>query len=122
MAITEGTNIADWLAWEQDNRYSREKVTLTGSAIVCGQVLGKVTASGKFAAFNQDGADGTEAAAGVAIADYDASAADVEGVAIVRDAQVVEEKLTFPGDITGPEQIAAMAELKALGIVAKEKA
>ena len=121
MAVqTEGTYLNDWLKWEQENLYSREQVTIaSGNTIVKGQVLGIVTASGEYAAFDQDAADGTENAAGIAIDDYDASAADVEGVAIVRDAIVVEANLTFPADIDVAEQAAAMAELKALGIVTR---
>ena len=26
MALTESTNLGDWLVWEQDNRYSRKDV------------------------------------------------------------------------------------------------
>jgi hypothetical protein len=121
MAVqTEGAYLNDWLKWEQENHYSREKVTIaSGNTIVKGQVLGIVTASGNYAAHDQDATDGTEAAAGIAIDDYDASTADVEGVAIVRDALVVEANLTFQPDIDAAEQVTAMAELKALGIVTR---
>ena len=122
-AIVEGTYLDDWLKWEQNNHYSREVVTIaSGQSVVNGQVLGIVTASGKYAAHDQDAEDGTEAAAGIAIADYDATSADVSSVAIVRDAIVVEANLTFQSDIDSAEQITAMAELKALGIVTRTEA
>ncbi|BBO92057.1 head decoration protein [Desulfosarcina ovata] len=121
-SITESNYLDDFLKWESDKNYSREKVTIaSGNSISCGEVLGIVTASGKYAAFDQDGADGTETAAGIAIADYDASEADVEGVAIVRDAIVIEDNLTFPSDIETAEQATAMASLKTAGIIAAEE-
>lgn len=119
-STTEGTYLNDFLKWEQENQYSREKVTIaSGNTIVKGEVLGIVTASSEYAAFDQGAADGTENAAGIAIDDYDASAAAVEGVAIVRDAIVVENNLTFPSGITAGEQATAMASLKALGIITR---
>lgn len=118
--LAEPNRLNDWLKWEQENRYSREKVTIaSGQNLSLGQVVGKITASGKYAAFNQDGTDGTEAAAGIVISDYDASTADLEGVIICRDAIVVEDNLVFPSDIEAAEQAAAMAELKVLGIIAR---
>ncbi len=54
-----------------------------GQALEAGAVLGKVTASGKYKAFDPAAVDGSEAAAGVLYGAVDASAADAEGVAIV---------------------------------------
>ncbi len=125
MAITESNYNSDWLAWEQDGNYSRKKVTIAVSqTIVKGQVLGIITASGHYAAFDQDGTlAGTDTAAGIALDDYTTGAAEtVEGVAIVRDAIVIEDNLTFPSDITAGEQAAAMASLLALGIITKTEA
>lgn len=123
MAISEGTYNSDWLAWEQSNRYSRAKITIASSqTIVKGQVLGKITSGGNYAAFDQDAADGTEAAAAISLGDYTTGAAEtVEGVAIVRDAIVIEDNLTFPADIEVGEQATAMAELLALGIITKDE-
>ncbi|WP_054031016.1 head decoration protein [Desulfatitalea tepidiphila] len=124
MAITEGNYNSDWLAWEQDNDYSRKKVTIAESqTITKGEVLGVVTASGQYAAFNQDGDDGTESAAGISLGDYATAASETaSGVALVRDAIVIEDNLTFPSDITSGEQATAMASLLALGIITKTEA
>lgn len=121
---TEGTYLNDFLRWEQDNHYSRDKVTIAASqTITKGEVLGKITASGYYAVFNQDASDGTETAAGIALGDYTTGEGEtLSGVALVRDAIVVEEYLTFPSDITSGEQATAMASLKTLGIITKTEA
>ena len=61
--------------------------------------------------------DGSQDAYGVIIAAVDASAADVEGVAIVRDGQIVANYLTWPDGVTDAQKNAALAQLKAKGIV-----
>ena len=47
------------------------------------------------------------------------SAADAEGVAIVRLAEVNAADLVWPDGITGPEQTTALGELAALNIIAR---
>ncbi len=121
MAVqTEGNRLNDFLKWEQEKLYSREKVTIaSGEDLALGEVVGIVTASGEYEAFDQDASDGTETAAGIVIAAYDATSAAVEGVIICRDAIVIEDNLVFPSDITAGEQATAMASLKALGIITR---
>jgi hypothetical protein len=58
-------------------------------------------------------------AAGVLYDAVDASAADAEGVAIVRLAEVNAGELVWPAGITGPEQATALGELAALNIIAR---
>ena len=60
-----------------------------------------------------------EAAAGILYDVVDASAADAEGVAIVRLADVNAAELVWPEGITGGEQTAALGELAALTIIAR---
>ena len=45
-----------------------------------------------------------------------------KGVAIVRDAQIVEDNLTFPTGITNAQKATAMSELKEKSIVTREEA
>lgn len=123
--FTEGNNPGDWLKWEDDGQYSRETVTLIAGAgdLKTGTVLGKITASGKYAQFDQDENDGTEAAAGVLLLDTDASGSDdVEAAIIRRQAVVSQNGLTWPDDISGGEQTTAEAQLVALGILVREGA
>lgn len=59
----------------------RLKETITGAAsLVAGTVLGRVTASGKLAAYADANVDGTETAIAVLLEDADATAADVNAV------------------------------------------
>lgn len=116
--LTEGNRLNDVLAWEQENLYSREKVTILADEVLAvGQVVGQVTASEKYVAFNQDGADGSQNAKGIVIADYDATGADIEGVIIARDAIVKPSGLVWPADIDAAEKTAALAVLEELGIL-----
>lgn len=78
--------------------------------------------SGKFKALDFTAVDGGAEAAGIAIADYDAGSGDVSGVAIVRDAVIVTDDLTWPDGATAGQKTNALAELAALGIRSKDQA
>ncbi len=118
--VTEGKYAGEFIASEANGSRSRDVVIIAlGQAVVAAQVLGKVTASGKYAAFNQDAVDGTEAAAGIAFDSYDASVADINGVVVLRDAEVNSNDLLWPADIEVAEQAAAEAELATLGIIVR---
>lgn len=75
--------------------------------------------SGKYVAYDQDGADGRQIAAGISYDNYDATDGDVEGVAFVRDAEVTGAELTWPSDIEAGEQITAETQLADLGIIVR---
>ncbi|ORE87732.1 head decoration protein [Aurantimonas sp. 22II-16-19i] len=113
---------AHYLVSEANGMYrSREKVTIASGAGVlkAATVLGKVTASGKYVQFDQDGADGSQTAAGILWEGCDATSADVERVITARDSEVVAEQLIWPDDIIDAERNAALAQLAALGIIAR---
>lgn len=78
--------------------------------------------SGKTPAIDFTAVDGSQDAYGFLIDGYDASAADVEGVAIVRDALITEENLVWPAGTTADQKAAAMAQLKERGILTREYA
>jgi hypothetical protein len=63
--------------------------------------------------------DGSEAAAGILYDAVDASAADAEGIAIVRVAEINAAELVWPAAITAPQQTTALGELTALTIIAR---
>lgn len=121
-AFTEPNNLKDFLVWEEERGYSRDEVTfLSGQNISLGQIVGKDTASGKHVAFNQDGVDGSQTAAGIAIADYDATGGDIQGVIIARDAIITTSNLVWPADIEASEITSALAQLDMLGIIVREE-
>lgn len=119
--LTEGTHTGEFIVSEANGFRSRETITVaSGNDLKACTVLGIVTASDKYAVFNQDAVDGTEAAAAILFADADATSADVtDAVAMVRDCEVRSQDLVWPSDIEAAEQAAAEAELKALGIIVR---
>lgn len=112
MATTEATRAGEFLLSEANGTRSRESVTVTGGSYPAGQVLGKVTASGKYAAYDDTANDGTEVAAGVLYDAVDASTAEATGVAIVRDAEVKGALLT-------DNDAAGTADLASAGIIVR---
>ena len=88
--------------------------------IGAGTVLGKVTATGKYVASSVAASDGSEVPAAVAIYGADASASDVTVSAIVRDAEVNGNCLTYHADRDQPaEKAAAHAALANLGVIVR---
>lgn len=121
---TENKGIGNALVYDQPE-YSRDKVTiLAGSGgqrvLTAGMVLGKVTSSGKYVQHDQDAVDGSEAAAGVLLADVTAEdGVDNKAVAVVRHAAVRAAGLIWQSDIDPGEKTTALGELAALGIIAR---
>lgn len=112
---------SDVVKTEGKNRYSRdEAVIVSGSgALVCGAVLGRVTATGKFKPFAPAASDGSQVAAAVLLQSVDATSADKSVVILARHAEVVTQMLAWPGGTTPNQKSAAIAQLSAVGIVAR---
>jgi hypothetical protein len=112
---------ADVVKDEGKNRFSRDDdVLVSGSGkVVCGTVLGRVTASGKYKPFTPAASDGSQTAAAIILQNADATSADVTVVNLKRRAQVVLQALVWPAGITAAQRSAALASLEALGIVAR---
>jgi hypothetical protein len=62
--------------------------------------------------------DGTQRAAGILLADTDATSADKVAVAVVRAAEVNANELVWPGGITAAQKDIALAQLRAAGVLA----
>lgn len=77
------------------------------------------TGVGKFVPYDQDGADGSQIAAAISLASYDATDADVPMAVITRDSEVNGNILTWPEDIDAGEKATAVAQLAALGIIVR---
>lgn len=120
MTISETHHAAEFIASEANGARSRERVTVeSGQNLKAGAVLGLITASSTYAAYDNGAADGTETAAAILLDDVDASAADVDGVAVVRDAEVKRALLVFDAGQNQAAQDAAIVDLAALGLVAR---
>ena len=77
--------------------------------------------SGKYVEVDPTAVDGSQNAAGVAIANYNALTADTAGVAIVRDAIITSSNLVWPSGATEPQKTAWLAQLADTGIIVREE-
>lgn len=119
--ITEGLNLGDLLKYEAPNLYSRDQVTVAaGQNLVLGTVVGIDTATAKVKQIDPTATDGTEVAVGVLATSVDASLIDREdGILIARHAVVADHALTWPAGIAPLDKAAAIAQLKAAGVLVR---
>ena len=118
--LTEGRAAGEFIISEANGHRSRDQVTVLADEVLkAGHVVGIVTASGKVVEYTAAATDGSESVAGVMFAPVDATGADAQGTLIVRDAEVTRADLTFFTAATSAEQDTAVAELEALGIIAR---
>jgi hypothetical protein len=121
MSLATQINVlSDGLFYEEDNFYSREVVTISGSAALSMfTVVAKVTATGKYVILAPAAADGSQTAAGVLLADADATSADVEGLILARHAIVKASALIWPNGITANQKTTAINNLVSAGILVR---
>ncbi len=107
--LTEGKHAGEFIVSEGNGFISRETGTIvSGQNLVAGTVLGKITASGKYTAYSDGAADGSQTAVGVLFDNVDASAGDVGGAVIIaRLAEVNGNELTG-NDANGTTDLAAL--------------
>jgi len=122
--LTESRHTGGFIIWEAARDYCREVVTIaTGGAnpiLEPGTVLGKITASGKYAAYDPAAVDGTETAVAVLWGKSDATAADADAVVLFRGPAIVNTNdLVFTGTPSAPEIAAALVALAAVGILTR---
>lgn len=123
MAVqTEAIHKSEGILSESNGKRSREEITVvSGQNLGSMFVVGKVTASGKYAQYDNAAADGTQAAAGVLIGATDASAADAKGVILARDAEVDYDTLQWKAAMSQNDKDAGVVDLTALGIIVRGK-
>lgn len=120
---TEGQRTAEFIVSEASGTRSREKKTVTvpaSTTLQAGHVLAKLTATGKYVPYDNAGSDGSEAAGGVlyeTLINDTESPVDVEVTVLVRDCEVRQADLQW--SVTGGDITAGLADLLALGIVAR---
>ena len=100
---------------------SRDPIVIASGAGVLkpGAVLGKVTASEKYVAYDPDAETGEEVAAAILYEGCDATSTDVRRTATVRDTEVHADVLVWGDEITDPEKTAALASLASVGIIGR---
>ncbi|NOR64557.1 MAG: head decoration protein [Candidatus Scalindua sp.] len=118
--LTEGQHAGEFIVSEANGSRSRDKITvLMGEVLVAGAVLGKVTASGKYIARVAAAVDGSEVAAAILFDAVDATAADVDVVTLIRDAEVNGGEIAWEAAIAGPDLVSGIAELATVGVVVR---
>lgn len=120
--FTEGRHTAEFVVSEANGFRSRETVTVVSGQgkLEPGAVLGKITASGKYALTTVAAVDGSENAVAVLRTAVDATSADAEAVVIARDAEVNGAHLSYGADVDQPAEIAAkVAGLATVGIIVR---
>ncbi|AEJ12325.1 MULTISPECIES: head decoration protein [Pseudomonas] len=91
----EPVHAGEFLLSEGAGKISREAINIVaGPAMVAGQLLGLVTASGEFAPYNPEAEDGSENAVCILFAPLGESDVSRRGRAVVRLAEVTEALLT----------------------------
>ena len=121
-AIVQSKNLGDVLKYEAPNLYSRETDTVAAAQnLALGTVVGRDTATAKLKAFDPTATDGSEIAIGVLGNDVDATLIDREdGLMLARHAIVADHALAWPAAITAAEKLAAIAQLKSIGILVRK--
>jgi len=91
----EPVHAGEFLLSEGAGKISREAINIAaGPALVAGQLLGLVTATGEFAPYDPAAEDGTENAVCILFAPLGESDVSRRGRAVVRLAEVTEALLT----------------------------
>lgn len=118
--LTEGQHAGEFLVSEATGTRARAAVTVVAASdLAPGTVLGMVTGTGVYTAFNPDAQTGEQTAIAILWDACEANSAGVAAAAIVRDAEVNGAELVWPDDLEAGEQTAALAQLAAVGIIVR---
>lgn len=117
--LTQGIEPLEFLLSEANGKLSRDQATVTLAAntpLQSGQVLGKITASGKYVAHNTGASDGSQNAAAVLGTELSStSAGDYKALIFTRQCEVIGNRLNGGT----PPLAAAITQLAALGIIVR---
>lgn len=120
--LTQGLRpTAHYLVSEAEGYRSRDVAVIASGAgkLDAGAVLGRVTASKKLVPLAPGASDGSQNAAAILYEACDATSADVRRTITARDAEVQAAVLVWAGGVNDSQKTAALAQLAALGIVAR---
>lgn len=118
--IIEGRHPGEFILGEANHNRSREVVTISDAiAIKAGQVLGKVTADGKYGFYAEANVPvGTGVALAIAMYDLSATATNRKITVIAREATVNGKALEWNGE-TAPNQALGVTDLLAQQIIVR---
>lgn len=117
---TEHNHAGACIISQAPGHFSFENVTIvSGQNLWPNTVIGKVTASGKYAQHDNNAGDGTEVAAAVLYDRVDATGGDVVAAAIVRNAEVNGKVLVYATTSPAVDTAAAAADLLAQKIIVR---
>ncbi len=121
MTINEIARVSDVVLVEEleEFNYCREIITVVSgtTAAVLGQVLGQITASGKYAKVTPGAVDGSQIAAAVLLQAVDATAGDKTALAIVRGPAIFKDAgLAWTTGMTEPQKTTAKGQLATAGM------
>lgn len=120
-ALTEGPHAGEFIVSEATvgaTGVARGRTAGTlaaGENLTAGTVLGIVTSSGEYAAYDNVATDGTEAAAGILFAGVDATGGALPCVVLDADCEVNGAEINWNGQLQAAID-AGIADLAALGI------
>jgi len=110
-SATETRRVGEAILSEAPGMLSRDQVTVvSGQTLPNNAVVGKITATGKIAKYDNGASDGTEVAFGMLIAAVDASGGDAPGTVIERLAELKADLLDWNTQ-DGTAQTAGKADL-----------
>ena len=114
----EPKRITDVIRFDlQDHSHDNVTIVAAAGALEVGEVLGKITASGKYAKYDDAAIDGTEVAVAILREKTDASGgSDILKVAVnTRVTTALIDGLVFDVGQAAPAQAAAVVDLEAAG-------
>lgn len=114
-SFQEGVHTNEFLLSYEEEGYSLDQVVIDASApaMVPGTLLGKITASGKFTAYNNAATDGSQVAIAINCAAVPDLTTDQHATVISRQAEVMASLLTGL-------DAAGRADLAAVGIIVRD--
>jgi hypothetical protein len=120
--INESPRLTDLIMFQEgeEANYIVDVVTVASGTVASaqGQILGKITATGKYVQLNTGGADGSQIAAAVLIQPFTATlGADTQLMAITRGPVIFKAGgLAYTAAMTAPQKATALAQLQAAGM------
>jgi hypothetical protein len=113
-------NVACILSEANGDRSRDQGTLITGQNLKASAVLGKITASGKYSAYDDaDSPAGVGLASAILLYATDATAADKPAAVLARDAEVVAALLSFKTGTTLAQANTAKTDLAAAGIIVR---